>query len=131
MTIVVGMVPTPAARAALDAAVDEAVWRGSRLVVVNAVRSGAYVDADVLGDDERDAIAERLAASGVDHELRRLNGEGDTVDQLLEVTTETGAELLVIGMRRRSPVGKFLMGSSAQRLLLDAPCPVLAVKQPS
>ncbi|WP_043499991.1 universal stress protein [Georgenia sp. SUBG003] len=130
MTIVVGMVPTPAARAALEAATEEAALRGSRLVVVNAVRSGAYVDADVLGDEERQAVAERLTARGVDHEIRRLDGEGDTVDQILKVAQETGADMLVIGMRRRSPVGKFLMGSSAQRLLLDAPCPVLAVKQP-
>ena len=38
------------------------------------------------------------------------------------------AELIVIGMRHRTAVGKFLMGSTAQRILLDAPCPVLAVK---
>jgi nucleotide-binding universal stress UspA family protein len=128
MTIVVGMVPTPAARAALDEATREALWRGSRLVVVNAVRSGAYVDADVLGEEERAAIAERLTARGVDHDIRRSDGDGDPVDQLLAVAEEVDADLLVIGMRRRSPVGKFLLGSSAQRLLLDAGCPVLAVK---
>ncbi|MFH5821261.1 universal stress protein [Georgenia sp. AZ-5] len=128
MTIVVGLVPTPAARAALDEAAEEAVWRGSRLVVVNAARAGAYVDGDLLGEEERAAIAERLTARGVDHEIRSGDGDADPVDQILAVVEEVGAELLVIGMRRRSPVGKFLLGSAAQRLLLDARCPVLAVK---
>jgi nucleotide-binding universal stress UspA family protein len=38
--------------------------------------------------------------------------------------------VLVIGIRHRSAVGKLLMGSAAQRILLDVDCPVLAVKTP-
>jgi len=44
------------------------------------------------------------------------------------VVREVDASRLVIGMRHRTPVGKMLMGSTAQQLLLDCPCPVLAVK---
>lgn len=67
-----------------------------------------------------------LAASPVDTQLLQLTG--DLSDELIRVAEETGAELLVIGLRRRSPIGKLIMGSVAQRVLLDAPCPVLAVK---
>ena len=49
-------------------------------------------------------------------------------EDLIAVATELSAELIVIGLRRRTPVGKLILGSNAQRILLDAPCPVLAVK---
>ena len=52
----------------------------------------------------------------------------DASEEILTVAREHQAELVVIGLRRRSPVGKLLMGSTAQRVLFDAHCPVLAVK---
>ncbi|MGW3606483.1 universal stress protein [Micromonospora sp. NPDC005161] len=64
----------------------------------------------------------------MDHEVRRLVRGRDAADELVDVAEETAADLIVIGLRRRSAMGKFLLGSSAQRILLDANCPVLAVK---
>ena len=55
-------------------------------------------------------------------------GRTITAEDLVKVAEDTGAELIVIGLRRRTPVGKLILGSNAQRVLLDAPCPVLAVK---
>mgnify|MGYP000844819877 CR=1 FL=1 len=51
-------------------------------------------------------------------------------DNLVDMSYEPDVELLVIGVRRRSPVGKLLLGSLSQRVLLDAHCPVVAVKPP-
>ncbi|MET0318785.1 MAG: universal stress protein, partial [Rhodococcus fascians] len=55
---------------------------------------------------------------------------GDPAGAIVDLVADTGAELLVIGSKRRSAVGKFLMGSTVQRVLLDSPVPVLVVKAP-
>lgn len=73
-------------------------------------------------------MEERLTASGVDHELTQLVESKDAADQILKLASELNAELIVIGLRRRTPVGKLLLGSQAQTILLEAECPVLAVK---
>ena len=52
----------------------------------------------------------------------------DSAEELIRTAETTDADFIVIGLRRRSPVGKLLLGSNAQRVLLDAACPVLAVK---
>ena len=49
-------------------------------------------------------------------------------EEVLDVLESVDATLCVIGIRRRTAVGKMLMGSNAHRILMSAPCPVLAVK---
>jgi nucleotide-binding universal stress UspA family protein len=97
---------------------------------VNSHRGGREFDRDDAVESEADlqAIREQLHAAGVEHEVRQLVRGMDPADDLVNVATEVEAEFIVIGLRRRSPVGKLILGSNAQRVLLDAPCPVLAVK---
>ena len=47
---------------------------------------------------------------------------------MLSAAEDCSADVIVVGVRHRTPVGKLLLGSVAQRVILDAPCPVLAVK---
>ena len=54
----------------------------------------------------------------------------DIVETFTKVAAAASARLVVIGLRRRSPVGKLVTGSDAQRLLLDLDVPILAVKPP-
>jgi len=55
----------------------------------------------------------------------------EPAEDIIAVAQEVSADFIVIGLRRRSPVGKLILGSNAQRILLEAPCPVLAVKAES
>ena len=130
MAIVVGFVPTHEGRAALRRAAEEARLRSTRLVVINSNRGGKDLTADEAAryDDELDTVKRELTEAGVDHEIRQLVRGLEPVEDLIAVAEETGADFIVIGLRRRTPVGKLILGSNAQRILLDAPCPVLAVK---
>ena len=128
MTIVVGYVPKPEGRAALHAALDEADRRGEQLYVLNTSRGDAYVDPSRAGQEDLAEVRRILEESGVPFELEQHARGRDGSDEVLAAARERQASLLVIGMRRRSPTGKLIFGSDAQRILLDAPCPVLAVK---
>jgi nucleotide-binding universal stress UspA family protein len=128
MNVVVGYVPTPEGEAALNQALEEARRRDARLVLVNTSRGDALVDERFADETQLDALRSRLAASGVAHDVVQAVRGREAHDEILSVARERGAELVVIGLRRRSPVGKLIMGSTAQRVLLEATCPVLAVK---
>ncbi len=128
MTVLVGYVPTPEGEAAFAAALAEAARRGEELVLLNSPRGGAPVSSDVAPDGAVQEMTERARAAGVELDVRRAPHSGEVADEVLRGAQETDASVIVIGLRKRSPVGKLLMGSSAQRILLDADRPVLAVK---
>jgi nucleotide-binding universal stress UspA family protein len=128
MTIVVGYAARPEGRAALRRAVAEATLRGEDLLVINAARGDALADSGIAPEEELDRIRAELAESGVRYEVRQLVRGVDPADEVIDAAAETGAELIVIGLRRRTPVGKLILGSTAQRILLEADCPVLGVK---
>ncbi len=130
MTIVVGYVPKPEGEAALERAVAEAELRGEPLVVVNITTGGAYADPRWATDEQLTAAKQRLEAARVQHEIVHAVVDHEPAEHIVEVAEKAHASLLVIGLRRRTSVGKFLMGSSASMILMRAPCPVLAVKAP-
>src|SRR5687767_9822273 len=102
-TVVIGYVPKPEGEAALLTGIEEARRRGAALVVVHS-RSD--------GEPEPGTVAEvraTLADAGLEHELRVLEGGHDAADQLVDVAAEVAADLIVIGLRRRSPVGKLIL----------------------
>jgi nucleotide-binding universal stress UspA family protein len=129
-TVVVGYVPKPEGEAALARAIDEAKLRGSKLVIVNSHRGGQEFDGEaaIRAEEQMNAVRARLDEAGVTYDLRQLVRGFEPAEDLISIAEASSADLIVIGLRRRSPVGKLILGSNAQRILLDAHCPVLAVK---
>jgi nucleotide-binding universal stress UspA family protein len=128
MSVVVGYVPTPEGDAALEAAVREAQSRSTRLIVVLSERGSRFGADTAELQGYADDVRARLDEADVPHDVRLTSRGRDVADDIIAAASEQSADLIVIGLRRRSPVGKLLLGSNAQRILLDAPCPVLAVK---
>jgi len=118
-TIVVGYSDKPEGQAALDRALDEARLRGHALIVVHT-----------LDAEGADRLLVKLRDSGVAFDAHAAADPFNPADDVLAFAEQSEAEFIVMGLRRRSPVGKLLLGSNAQRVLLDAACPVLAVKAP-
>lgn len=128
MTVLLAYVSTPEGDAALAVAVQETQLRSTGAVVVNITRPEAAIDSPFSAEQTLDAVAQRFADRGLNAEIRQLPPTADPAQTILDVAAEVDAELLVIGLRRRSAVGKIVLGSTSQRILLGADCPVVAVK---
>ena len=128
MTIVAGYIPTPEGVAAVDHAIDLAVLSGAKLVVVNTGHYRDNANPSFATAEDLDALRDQLAQIKLEHEVRQVTQGRSAAEEVLDVASEVDATLIVIGIRRRTAVGKLITGSTAQQILLDADCPVLAVK---
>lgn len=133
MAIVVGYVPTKEGRAALRRAAEECLLRQTNLVVINSQRGGRDFDQQEADAFERELtrVQTQLDEVGISHEVRQLIRGNEPAEDLISAAEEVNADFIIIGLRRRTPVGKLILGSNAQRILLDASCPVMAVKAES
>ena len=136
VSVVVGVTPRPESEAALQAAIAEAQLRGAHLHIVRTAATQAPESFARVASWEREVadieaggreLVADLAHRGVEASFRVEAVASDPATVLLEVVDEVGGELLVIGLRRRSAVGKLVLGSVAQDVLLGAECAVLAV----
>jgi len=127
MTILVAYAPRPEGQAALDKGIEIAKRRNEPLMVVNAT-PGDGDDASMASAQDAERIEKILAASGTNAVFKQFGRGKSTVEEIENLVDSLPASLLIIGIRKRSPVGKLIMGSVAQELLLSVSCPVLAVK---
>lgn len=122
MTILVAYAPAPEGREALTEGIKEAHLRRSDLLIVNIGRGHHDLDTQELQELESQLTAAGLTLT---MEASVLADPGDAV---IQIAQDRNVEMVVIGLRHRSMVGKLILGSTVQRILLDATCPVLAVR---
>lgn len=115
MTVLVAGTDTAEGRAAYAYALREASRRGEDLLFFG-----------LSGERPSSGAAE---AAGVSESYAEPDSRGkDGVGDLLDTAERTGASVIVIGIRQRTPASKFIMGSSAQQIILQANTPVICVK---
>jgi nucleotide-binding universal stress UspA family protein len=129
MTVLVAYVPWPEGRAAVTRGIEMSKLTGEPLYVVNAGPGGENMSKAFSDTADMVEVERELADSGVTYQLKQFVRGRAAADEIEELAENLPASLLVIGLRRRSPVGKLVLGSVAQDLLLGVECPVLAVKR--
>ena len=128
MTILVAYVPRPEGQTALNKGIEIAGRRKERLVVVNASLDGSKDDPSVADNRDVERVEQLLSEAGIDATFKQFVRGKSAVEEVEEMVDSLQVSLLIIGLRKRTPVGKLFLGSVAQELLLSVPCPVLAVK---
>jgi nucleotide-binding universal stress UspA family protein len=130
MKILVPFLSNPPGRAAVERAVEEASLRAGQIQLLGHVR---VADADAGGEvwqlrQDLEETANRLRSQGLNCEAEWSLGLQTLSAKVIEVATDWGADLIILGIRRRSRVGKLILGSHVQSILLEADCPVLTVR---
>jgi nucleotide-binding universal stress UspA family protein len=132
MAVIVGYTESPPGVAALRAGIDEALRRASPLRIVHVTKVGARQDTYETMRSAEASLSEAAStarAAGVSEvAVDELRSASPISEALLEYIHGRAAEVLVIGIRRRSPMGKAVLGSVSQDLMLRADCAVLGVK---
>jgi nucleotide-binding universal stress UspA family protein len=130
MSVIVGYLSSERGRRALEVGIEEAKLRNTDLVVVHSLLgAGKSEDEDVIQSDrDLNALDERLSKEGIVFSIHNYVRGNEPSQDIIQAARELGGELIVIGLRQRTSAGKFLLGSNAHDILMDAPCPVLTVR---
>ncbi|GAP77570.1 MULTISPECIES: universal stress protein [Brachybacterium] len=124
--ILLAYVPSATSEAAFDFAVEEAERRDASLLVLASER--APDPRKARGVTDQRPLQERLEETGLAFELRTVPKRDDPADDILDAVEHDDIDLVILGIRKRTPIGKILLGSTSQRVAIESPVPVVMVK---
>ena len=130
MKILVGYDGSNSAKDALNLAKSHAKALGASVEVVTSMQKGTESEREEIEQAERGleyakTLFEEDNIECNTHLLIRGLSAGE---DLVEFAKENAVDEIVVGVKRRSKVGKLLLGSTAQYVILQAHCPVVTIK---
>jgi len=130
MKILVGYDGSNAAKCALQLARDRAKAVDAEvLAVTSMVKANKNQIEDILQAERGlEYTKTLLEEEGIECDTHLLVRGFSPGEDLVQFAEENQIDEIFVGVRRRSKVGKFLIGSTAQYVVLHAPCPVVTVK---
>lgn len=126
----VGYEENNASEESLKMAVQHAKAFTAEVLLVTSMVSGDEPDLEAITEAEQNLEKAKKYCddAGVKSETHLLIRGFEPGEDLVMFAQEQNVDKLIIGIKRRSKVGKFIFGSTAQVVILDAHCPVLTVK---
>ena len=130
MSVIAGYLPSNRGRVAVDLAVREAKLRNTDLVVVHSIHGDRRHDDDdaIASDRDLAELDKQLAAEGIEYAVHNYVRGNEPCEDVVQAAKDFDAELVVIGLRKRTSAGKFFLGSNAHDIMMNSPCPVLTVR---
>jgi nucleotide-binding universal stress UspA family protein len=129
MKILVGYDGSNSAKEALELAKKHAEAFNAEIIVITSLTGGSVTHA-VEVEQANEALAEvkKSCADSIPCETKLLVRGMTPGEDIVAYAKEKGIDEIVIGVKRRSKVGKLLFGSNAQCVIIKASCPVVTVK---
>lgn len=126
--IVVGYDGSRSAESAVKVAIREALLHGAEIDILTSVTDHEEEIEEVASARKKLEFAgDIVTRAEIPYELHLLTRKMGPGEDIVEYARRLEAIFIVIGVRRRSKVGKLLFGSTAQYVILNTPCPVICV----
>jgi nucleotide-binding universal stress UspA family protein len=130
MNILVAYDGTKEAKEAARLATRHAKAFNARIILAYSMVGGPEIPRKEFDQAEKELQTQEilLKEEGVACETLLSVRGLETGEDLVKIAEEKQAEEIIIGIQRKSKVGKLLFGSTAQYIILNAPCPVVTVR---
>ena len=131
MRILVGYDGSNVAKEALELAGKHAMVWGAKIDVVNCMaqnRELKYEDIQMVEHKLEMEVHDQYNSEDIPYETHLVISGRQSGEDLVQFAEQNKIDEIVIGVRTRSKVDKLLFGSTAQYVILNAPCPVVSIK---